>query len=122
MACKMKLFIKLSVFLVLKKHGVSRADMLLVVVVAHNLYVVETKLDFDPFIGRAEETQSVEGEFKLGTDADEDAAFGFDAILPTELQCQDVLVLVWLEGTQKSTCQTYNKYIYFEPRKLMYII
>lgn len=71
--------------LVLKEHRVGSADVLLVVVVANNLHVVETELDFDTLVGRGEETEGVEGELKLGTDADEDAALGLYAVLPAEL-------------------------------------
>ena len=59
--------------------------MLLVVVVANNLHVVETELDFDALVGRGEETEGVEGELELGTDADEDAALGLYTVLPAEL-------------------------------------
>lgn len=83
--------------LVPKEHRVSGSYVLLVVVVANNLHIVETELDFDTFIGRGEETQSVEGKLKLRTDANEDAAFGFYTILPAELQSQDVFILVRLE-------------------------
>lgn len=53
--------------------------------VANDLHVIEAELDFDSLIGRGEETESVEGKLELGADADEDAAFGLDAILPAEL-------------------------------------
>lgn len=59
--------------------------MLLVVVVTNNLHVIQAELDFDALIGRAEETEGVEGELKLRTDADEDAPLGLDSILPAEL-------------------------------------
>lgn len=59
--------------------------MLLVVVVANNLHIIETELDFDTLVGRGEETESVEGELELGTDANEDAALGLYAVLPAEL-------------------------------------
>ena len=72
-------------FLVIKEHRVSGAYVLLVVVVANNLHLVETELDFDTLIGWGEETESVEGELELGTDANEDAALGLYTVLPTEL-------------------------------------
>ncbi len=59
--------------------------MLLVVVMANNLHIIKTELDFDTLVGRGEETQSVEGKLELGTDADKDAALGLYAILPAEL-------------------------------------
>lgn len=59
--------------------------MLLVVVVANNLHMVETELDFDALVGRGEETECVEGELELGADADEDASLGLYAVLPAEL-------------------------------------
>lgn len=71
--------------------------MLLVVVVADDLHVVETELDSDALIGRRQETQRVKGELELGADADEDAALGLGAVLPAELQRQDVFVLVRLQ-------------------------
>lgn len=77
--------VKLLRFLVLKEHRVSGAYVLLVVVVANYLHVVETELDFDTLVGRVEETEGVEGELELGTDADEDAALGLYAVLPAEL-------------------------------------
>lgn len=89
--------VKLLRFLVLKEHGVCGAYVLLVVVVANNLHMVETELDFDTFVGRVEETESVEGELELGADTDEDASLGLYAVLPAELQCQDVFVLVRLQ-------------------------
>lgn len=71
--------------------------MLLVVVVADNLHMVETEVDSDALVGRRQETQCVEGELELGTDANEDAALRLGTILPAELQRQDVLVLVRLQ-------------------------
>lgn len=68
-----------------KEHRVGGAYVLLVVVVTNNLHVVQTELDFDAFVGRAEKTESVKGELKLGTDADEDAPLGLDSVLPAEL-------------------------------------
>lgn len=59
--------------------------MLLVVVVANNLHIVHTELDFDTLIGRGKETQSVESKLELWTDTDEDAALGLYTILPAEL-------------------------------------
>lgn len=71
--------------LVPKEHRISGAYVLLVVVVANDLHVVQTELDFDAFVGGDEETESVESKLKLGTDSDEDAAFGLYAVLPAEL-------------------------------------
>lgn len=59
--------------------------MLLVVVVANDLHMVQTELDFDALVGRGEETEGVEGELELGADANEDASLGLDAVLPAEL-------------------------------------
>lgn len=84
-------------FPVLKEHRVSGAYVLLVVVVANDLHVVGTELDLDPLVGRGEEAERVEGELKLGTDADEDAALGLYTVLPAELESQDVFVLVGLQ-------------------------
>jgi len=70
--------------------------VLLVIVVANDLHVVQTELDLDVLVGRAQETQGVQRKLKLGADAHEDAALGLDAVLPAELQCHDVLVLVGL--------------------------
>lgn len=89
--------------LILEQDGVRGADVLLVVVVAHDLHVVRVELDFDTFVRRREETEGVESELKLWTDADEDASFGFDAVLPAELQSQDVFVLIRLEVTGKES-------------------
>lgn len=69
--------------------------------VANDLHVVETELDFDALVGWGEETQSVEGELELGADADEDASLGLYAVLPAELQRQDVFVFVRLQSRQK---------------------
>lgn len=63
--------------------------------------MVETELDFDTLVGRVEETESVEGELELGADTDEDASLGLYAILPAELQRQDVFVLVRLQWERK---------------------
>ena len=59
--------------------------MFLVVVVADNLHVIDTEGHFDSFVWWGEETQGVKGEFKFWTDANEDAAFRFDAIFPAKL-------------------------------------
>ena len=83
--------------LVLEEHRVGGAYVLLVVVVANDLHIVQTELDFDALIGRGEETEGVEGELELGTDADEDAALGLYTVLPAELEGQDVFVLVRLQ-------------------------
>lgn len=77
--------VKLLRALVFKEHRVCGAYVLLVVVVANNLHVVETELDFDALVGWGEETQGVEGELELGADADEDAPLGLYAVLPAEL-------------------------------------
>lgn len=77
--------VRLLTSLVSKEHRVSGAYVLLVVVVANNLHIVQTELDFDAFVGRDEETQGVEGELKLGADPNEDAALGLYAVLPAEL-------------------------------------
>lgn len=73
--------------------------MLLVVVVTDDLHLIDVKGDFDSLVWRREETQRVQGKLKLRAHADEDASFGFDSILPAELQSQNVLVLIWL-GTR----------------------
>lgn len=93
--------VKLRRVLVLKEHRVCGSYVLLVVVVANNVHMVETELDFDTLVGRGEETKSVEGKLKLGADTDEDASLGFDAILPAELQSQDVFVLIRLQRENK---------------------
>lgn len=72
-------------FIVLKEHRVSGAYVLLVVVVANNLHLVEAELDSDTLVGRAEETESVEGKLEFRTDADEDASLGLYTVLPAEL-------------------------------------
>lgn len=72
-------------FMVMKQHRVGGSYVLLVVVVANNLHLVDTEMDSDTLIGWGEETESVEGELELGTDADEDAALGLYTILPAEL-------------------------------------
>lgn len=77
--------VKLLGVLVLKEHRVCGAYVLLVVVVANNLHIVETELNFDTLVGRGEETEGVEGELELWTDADEDAALGLYTVLPAEL-------------------------------------
>jgi len=84
-------------FPVLEQHGVRGADVLLVVVVANDLHVVGAELDLDALVGRAEEAERVEGELELGAHAHEDAALRLDAVLPAELEGQDVLVLVGLQ-------------------------
>lgn len=84
MIFQMDLF-KLLIILVLEEHRVSGAYVLLIVVVANNLHIVETELDFDTLVGWGKETQSVEGKLKLRTDTDEDAALGLYAVLPAEL-------------------------------------
>lgn len=76
---------KLLGVLVLQEHRVRGAYVLLVVVVANDLHMVQTELDFDALVGRGEETEGVEGELELGADADEDASLGLDAVLPAEL-------------------------------------
>lgn len=76
--------------------------MLLVVVVADNLHMVETEVDSNTLIRRRQETQCVEGKLKLWTDTNEDAALGLGAILPAELQRQDVLVLVRLHTKDRN--------------------
>lgn len=71
--------------MVLKEHRVCGAYVLLIVVVANDLHVVETELDFDALVARGEETESVKGELELGADANEDASLGLYAVLPAEL-------------------------------------
>lgn len=71
--------------LVLKEHRISGAYVLLVVVVANNLHIVQTELDFDTLVGRDEETESVESKLELRTDSNEDAALGLYTVLPAEL-------------------------------------
>lgn len=100
---------KLLWALVFKEHRVCGAYMLLVVVVANNLHVVETELDFDALVGWGEETQGVEGELELGADADEDASLGLYAVLPAELQRQDVFVLVRLQSDRKNKMLSFDK-------------
>ena len=85
--------------LVSDQHWVGGADMLLVVVDADDLHVVQAELNLDALVWGAQETEGVEGELKLRTDPDEDAALGLEAFLPAELQGHDVLVLVGL-GTE----------------------
>lgn len=92
--------------LIFKQHRVCGSDVLLVVVVADDLHMVETEVDSDALVGRRQETQSVEGELKLRTDANEDATLGLSTILPAELQCQDVLVLVRLQTKRQSETLT----------------
>lgn len=87
--------------LIFEQHWVCCSDVLLVVVVADNLHVVETEVDSDTLVGRRQETQCVEGELKLRTDANEDAALGLGTILPAELQRQDVLVLIRLQTKRR---------------------
>lgn len=77
--------------------------------VANNLHVVETELDFDTLIGWGEETQGVEGELELGADADEDASLGLYAVLPAELQRQDVFVFVRLQSDRKDKMLSFRK-------------
>lgn len=83
--------------MILEQHRVRGADVLLVVVVADDLHMVETELDSDALIWRRQETQRVEGKLELRADADEDATLGLGAVLPAELQRQDVFVLVRLQ-------------------------
>lgn len=71
--------------------------MLLIVVVANNLHVIKTELDFDTLIRGVEETESVEGKLKLGTDSNEDASLRLYTILPAKLKAQDVFVLIRLQ-------------------------
>lgn len=71
--------------LVSKEHRVSGAYVFLVVVVANNLHIVQTELDFNALVGRDEETESVESELELRADPNEDAALGLNAVLPAEL-------------------------------------
>lgn len=101
--------VKLLWALVFKEHRVCGAYVLLVVVVANNLHVVETELDFDALVGWGEETQGVEGELELGADADEDASLRLYAVLPAELQRQDVFVLVWLQSDRKDEMLSFHK-------------
>ena len=82
--------------LVSDQHGVGGADVLLVVVDADNLHVVQAELNLDTLVGGAQEAEGVEGELKLRTDPDEDAALGLESFLPAELEGHDVLVLVRL--------------------------
>lgn len=50
--CKVKLsFGRLLLVLILKQNRVCGSDVLLVVVVANNLHVVKTELDFDTLVG-----------------------------------------------------------------------
>lgn len=99
--------------LVLNEHRVSGSYVFLVVVVANNLHVVVTELDFDTLVGRGEETESVECKLELRTDADEDAALGLYTVLPAELQSQDVFVLVRLEreGKKEMSCMKRGDHI-----------
>lgn len=83
--CQMYFLVKLPRVQVPEEHRVGGTYMLLVVVVANNLHVVQTELDFDAFIRRGEETESVEGELELRTDSDEDAALGLYTVLPAKL-------------------------------------
>lgn len=59
--------------------------MLLVVVVTDNIHLIDTEEHFDTLIGWDQETQGIKGKLKFRTDTNEDAAFGFNTILPTEL-------------------------------------
>lgn len=77
--------VRLLWVLVLEEHRICGADVLLIVVVANDLHVVETELDFDALVARGEETESVKGELELGADAYEDASLGLYAVLPAEL-------------------------------------
>lgn len=84
--CKVKLsFGRLLLVLILKQNRVCGSDVLLVVVVANNLHVVKTELDFDTLVGWGEETEGVEGKLELGADTDEDASLRLYAVLPAEL-------------------------------------
>lgn len=83
--CQMYFLVELPRVQVPEEHRVGGTYMLLVVVVANNLHVIQTELDFDAFIRRGEETESVEGELELGTDSDEDAALGLYTVLPAKL-------------------------------------
>lgn len=70
---------------VFKKHRVSGAYVFLIVVVANNLHIVQTELDFDALVGRDKETESVKGKLEFRADPNEDAALGLYSILPAEL-------------------------------------
>lgn len=75
--------------------------------VANNLHVIKTELDFDTLIGGSEETESVEGELELRTDSNKDASLWLYTILPAKLKPQDVFVLIWLQ--EKMTRQGKDK-------------
>lgn len=78
------------------KNRISCPYVFLVVMVADDLYNVQAKRHLDSFVGRCQKTQGVKGKFKFRAHTDEDAPFGFNAILPAELQGQEVFVLVRL--------------------------
>lgn len=72
--------------LVSDEDRVSRSYVLLVVVMAHNLHVVKTERHFDALVRRGDETQGVQGKLKLWAHTYEDAALGFDPVLPAKLK------------------------------------
>lgn len=63
---------------------------------ADYLHLIQAEWHFHAFIGGGQETECVEGKLKLRTDANENATFGFDPVLPAELKGQDVFVVIRL--------------------------
>lgn len=88
--------VSLLLVLVPEQHRIRGPYVLLVVVMANNLHIVETELDFDPLIGWGQKTEGVQGKLKLWTDTHEDAALCLNPFLPAELESQDMSVLIRL--------------------------
>lgn len=76
---------RLTLDVIFHKNRVGCSNVFLIVMVADNLHLIETEGHFNSFVRWVEETQGVKGKFKFWTDANEDAAFRFDAIFPAEL-------------------------------------
>lgn len=81
---------------VFHKDRIGSAYVLLVVVVTDYLHLVDVKGHFHSLVRGREKTQCVQGKLKLRAHTNKDASFGFNAILPTELESQHVFVFIRL--------------------------
>jgi len=81
---------------VFHKNRIGSAYVLLVVVVTDYLHLIFIKGDFHSLVWGREETQCVQGKLKLWAHTNKDASFGFNSVLPTELESHHVFVLIRL--------------------------
>lgn len=72
--------------LVSDKHRVRGSYVFLVVVMAHNLHIVETERQSNTLVRGSDEAQCVQGKLKLRAHTNKDAAFGLYPVLPAELK------------------------------------